>query len=92
MNAKVLTPKKVDLLFFTLMFSIAHLCFFILTPTKTYNIIANIQLGAWLGATFHFLPFGAGNGKPKDTLDASMDIIRKIPYKLFYRTLKSITC
>ena len=76
MSPKVLRPKKVDLLFFTLMFSIAHLCFFILTPTKTYNIIANIQLAALLGATSHFLPFCVDNGTPKDSLDTSLDIVR----------------
>ena len=36
MRAKILTPKNADLLFFTVIFSIAHLCFFILTLTKTY--------------------------------------------------------
>ena len=36
MRVKFLTPKNVDQLFFTLMLSITHLLFFILTPTKTY--------------------------------------------------------
>ena len=35
-NAKVLTPKKLYLLFFTFIFFITHLCFFNLKLTKTY--------------------------------------------------------
>ena len=87
MSAKILTPKKADLLFFTLIFSMTHLCFFTYESKfcplqamqkKVLEILSTRKLPTCnLEPLRTLVSFGVGNGMPKDSLDTSLDITRK---------------